>query len=65
MASPCPFTIQAALSHSVLLKLLNPRNIPHYANYASLTSLNEAVQDGIDMRDGTQRGEEVSKGKKS
>lgn len=54
MASPCPFTIQVALSHSLLLKLLNSRNIPHYANNASLTSLEETVQDRIDTRETTQ-----------
>lgn len=50
MASPLPFTIQVALSHSMLLKLLHFKNILHYNNNALLTSLNEAMQDRTEKR---------------
>lgn len=46
MASHFTFTIQAALSHGMLLKRQNFGNIRHYANDAILTSQREAVQDG-------------------
>lgn len=45
-----PFTIQVTLLHSVLLKVLNFRNILHYVNKASLVSLKEAAEDGTIMR---------------
>lgn len=65
MASPfCPFTIQVALTHCTLLKILNCINILHCVNNASLKPIRDAVKYQTDMREIIHWRKEVSKGKK-